>query len=123
MESLNLKRSHGVVKVSGLVLCSVGVTVLALYQGPELKSFIHHRLFHYTSHVGTNSARKWILGVILQSFAAAMWALWAVLQVHTSCSLSSHLCKNACVGLQCIFVCSKITAWYFIGTSVWGISI
>jgi len=55
MESLNLKRSHGVVKVSGLVLCSVGVTVLALYQGPELKSFIHHRLFHYTSHVGTNS--------------------------------------------------------------------
>ncbi|CAO2165161.1 unnamed protein product [Urochloa humidicola] len=80
MESLNLKRSHGVVKVCGLVLCSIGVTVLALYQGPELKSFVHHRLFHHTSHDGTNSSKKWILGVILQSFAAAMWALWAVLQ-------------------------------------------
>ena len=96
MESLNLKRSHGVVKVSGLVLCSVGVTVLALYQGPELKSFIHHRLFHHASHGGTNSARKWILGVILQSLAAAMWALWAVLQVYTANSLSMHLCNNAC---------------------------
>ena len=94
MESLNLKRSHGVVKVSGLVLCSVGVTVLALYQGPELKSFIHHRLFHHASHGGTNSARKWILGVILQSLAAAMWALWAVLQVYTASSLSMHLCNK-----------------------------
>lgn len=81
MESLNLKRSHGVGKVSSLVLCSIGVTVLALYQGPELKSFIHHHLFHRTSHDDTNSSRKWILGVILQCFAAAMWALWAVLQV------------------------------------------
>ncbi|KAG2598272.1 hypothetical protein PVAP13_5KG353700 [Panicum virgatum] len=100
MESLNLKRSHGVVKVSGLVLCSVGVTVLALYQGPELKSFIHHRLFHYTSHVGTNSARKWILGVILQSFAAAMWALWAVLQGHLFGEYPSKLLNTT---LQIVF--------------------
>ncbi|KAL6607933.1 hypothetical protein ACP70R_040996 [Stipagrostis hirtigluma subsp. patula] len=80
MESLNLRRFHGLVKVSGIVLCSIGVIVLAFYQGPELRSFIRHRLFHQTSHAGTNASRKWILGVLLQSFAAVMWALWAVLQ-------------------------------------------
>ncbi|CAL4956274.1 unnamed protein product [Urochloa decumbens] len=100
MESLNLKRSHGIVKVSGLVLCSIGVTVLALYQGPELKSFIHHRLFHQTSHDSTNSARKWILGVILQSFAAAMWALWAVLQGHLFGEYPSKLLNTT---LQIVF--------------------
>ncbi|CAL4975925.1 unnamed protein product [Urochloa decumbens] len=100
MESLNLKRSHGIVKVSGLVLCSIGVTVLALYQGPELKSFIHHRLFHETSHDSTNSTRKWILGVILQSFAAAMWALWAVLQGHLFGEYPSKLLNTT---LQIVF--------------------
>ncbi|KAL6597833.1 hypothetical protein ACP70R_046638 [Stipagrostis hirtigluma subsp. patula] len=80
METLNLNRTHGIVKVSGLVLCSIGVVVLALYLGPELKLFIHHDLFHHTSHTGTNSSRKWILGIVLQSFADLMWALWAVLQ-------------------------------------------
>ncbi|KAL6597832.1 hypothetical protein ACP70R_046637 [Stipagrostis hirtigluma subsp. patula] len=81
MESLNLRRFHGLVKVSGIVLCSIGVIVLAFYQGPELRSFIRHRLFHQTSHAGTNASRKWILGVLLQSFAAVMWALWAVLHI------------------------------------------
>jgi hypothetical protein len=81
MESLNLLRFHGLVKISGIVLCSIGVVVLALYQGSELKSFIHYHHFHYTSHDGADSSRKWILGTFLQSLAALMWALWAVLQV------------------------------------------
>ncbi|KAL6884612.1 hypothetical protein ACP4OV_010548 [Aristida adscensionis] len=78
METLILNRFHGIVKVFGLVLCSAGVIVLTLYQGPELKS--HHNIFHYTSHTGTNSSEKWVLGIVLQSFAAVMWALWTVLQ-------------------------------------------
>ncbi|KAL6884611.1 hypothetical protein ACP4OV_010547 [Aristida adscensionis] len=82
MESLNLRRFHGLVKFSGIVLCSIGVIVLAFYQGPELKSFINHRLFHHASHANTNSSDKWILGVFLQSLAALMWALWAILQGH-----------------------------------------
>lgn len=80
MESLKLKRFHGIVKVSGIVLCAVGVTVLALYQGPELKSFIHHPLFHHISRVDAHPSRNWILGILLQSLATAMFALWTVLQ-------------------------------------------
>ncbi|XP_006645981.1 WAT1-related protein At5g64700-like [Oryza brachyantha] len=80
VESLKLKMHHGVVKVSGIVFCAVGVTVLALYQGPDLKSFINHHLFPHTNSAGTHSLRNWILGIFLQSFATLMWALWAVLQ-------------------------------------------
>ncbi|KAL6878191.1 hypothetical protein ACP4OV_012361 [Aristida adscensionis] len=82
MESLNLQRFHGLVKFSGIVLCSIGAIVLAFYQGPELKSFVNHRLFHHTSHATTNSSNEWILGVFLQSLAALMWALWAIHQGH-----------------------------------------
>ncbi|XP_047054725.1 WAT1-related protein At5g64700-like isoform X2 [Lolium rigidum] len=80
MESLKLKRFHGIVKVSGIVLCAAGVTILALYQGPKLKSFIHHPVFHHASQVDTHPARRWILGILLQSFATAMFALWTVFQ-------------------------------------------
>lgn len=80
MESLKLKRFHGIVKVSGIVLCAAGVTVLALYQGPKLKSFIHHPVFHHASQVDAHPARSWILGILLQSFATAMFALWTVFQ-------------------------------------------
>lgn len=80
MESLKLKRFHGIVKVSGIVLCAAGVTVLALYQGPKLKSFIHHPVFHHASQVDAHPARSWILGILLQSFATAMFTLWTVFQ-------------------------------------------
>ncbi|KAI5009612.1 hypothetical protein ZWY2020_011749 [Hordeum vulgare] len=64
MESLQLKSYHGIVKVSGIVICVAGVTVLALCQGPELKSIVHHP----------------ILGILLQSLATVMFALWTVFQ-------------------------------------------
>ncbi|GJN18686.1 hypothetical protein PR202_gb05874 [Eleusine coracana subsp. coracana] len=91
MESLNLWKFHGLVKMSGIVLCSVGVVVLGLYQGPELKSFIHYHHFHYTSHDDANSSRKWILGTFLQSLAAVMWALWAIRQGRLSQEYPSKL--------------------------------
>ncbi|EMS51901.1 Auxin-induced protein 5NG4 [Triticum urartu] len=80
MESLKLKSFHGIVKVSGIVLCAVGVAVLALYQGPELKSIIHHPLFHHTRRVDIHASRSWILGILLQSLATLLFALWTVFQ-------------------------------------------
>jgi hypothetical protein len=80
MESLKLKRLHGMVKVSGIVLCAAGVTVLALYQGPLLKSFVHHPVFYHASRVD-HTSRSWILGILLQSLATVMFALWTVFQV------------------------------------------
>ncbi|KAM3299005.1 hypothetical protein ACQJBY_040480 [Aegilops geniculata] len=80
MESLQLKSIHGIVKVSGIVICAAGVTVLALYQGPELKSIVHHPIFRHPSRVDTHPSRSWILGILLQSLATVMFALWTVFQ-------------------------------------------
>uniref|UniRef100_A0A453DHG9 WAT1-related protein n=1 Tax=Aegilops tauschii subsp. strangulata TaxID=200361 RepID=A0A453DHG9_AEGTS len=80
MESLQLKSFHGIVKVSGIVICAAGVTVLALYQGPELKSIVHHPIFRHPSRVDTHPSRSWILGILLQSLATVMFALWTVFQ-------------------------------------------
>uniref|UniRef100_A0A453DHJ7 WAT1-related protein n=1 Tax=Aegilops tauschii subsp. strangulata TaxID=200361 RepID=A0A453DHJ7_AEGTS len=84
MESLQLKRFHGIMKVSGIVLCAAGVTVLTLYQGPELKSVVHYPLFHHASQVDTHPSRSWILGILLQSLATVLFALWTVVQVCIS---------------------------------------
>uniref|UniRef100_A0ACD5Z0Z9 Uncharacterized protein n=2 Tax=Avena sativa TaxID=4498 RepID=A0ACD5Z0Z9_AVESA len=75
MESLKLKRFHGILKVSGIVLCAAGVTVLALYQGPKPKSFVHH-----PSRADTHPSGNWTLGILLQSLAAVTFALWTVFQ-------------------------------------------
>uniref|UniRef100_A0A0D9V1U5 WAT1-related protein n=1 Tax=Leersia perrieri TaxID=77586 RepID=A0A0D9V1U5_9ORYZ len=84
MESLNLKRIHGIAKVSGVVFCIVGVIVLAFYQGPELKSFNHHHLLDRKNNVyaGVTShpTKTWILGIFLTILSTTSWALWTVLQ-------------------------------------------
>ncbi|KAI5013518.1 hypothetical protein ZWY2020_035771 [Hordeum vulgare] len=80
MESLKLRSFHGIVKVSGIVLCASGVAVLALYQGPELKSIIPHPLFHHTSQVDIHPSRSWVLGILLQALATLLFALWTVFQ-------------------------------------------
>ncbi|GJN18606.1 hypothetical protein PR202_gb05781 [Eleusine coracana subsp. coracana] len=84
MESLNLKRFHGIAKVVGVIFCIAGVILLAFYQGPELKSFNHHHLFHQISKsrsgVTSHSTRSWILGIFLTTLSTTAWALWTVLQ-------------------------------------------
>jgi len=84
METLNLKRFHGIAKVCGILFSLAGVIALAFYQGPEMKSFNHHHLFHHVSnfHGGvTAHPRTWILGIFLTTLSTTSWALWTVLQV------------------------------------------
>jgi len=80
METLNLKRFHGIAKVCGILFSLAGVIALAFYQGPEMKSFNHHHLFH---HYGVNAhpRRTWILGIFLTTLSTTSWALWTVFQV------------------------------------------
>uniref|UniRef100_K3XRW6 WAT1-related protein n=1 Tax=Setaria italica TaxID=4555 RepID=K3XRW6_SETIT len=84
IESLNMKRFQGIVKVTGIVFCFAGVIVLAFYQGPEMKSFNHHRLLHQTSNshatVIVHSVRTWLLGIFLMTLGTICWAFWTVLQ-------------------------------------------
>ncbi|XP_014753486.1 WAT1-related protein At5g64700 isoform X2 [Brachypodium distachyon] len=84
VEFLNLKRFYGIAKVSGVLFCIAGVIVLAFYQGPQLKSLNHHRLFHHisTTHhgVAAHPTTSWVLGIFLTTLSTSCWALWTVLQ-------------------------------------------
>ena len=86
METLNLKRFHGIAKASGVLFSIAGVIVLAFYQGPAFRSFIHRNPFHHTSnfHAGVTAhpKRVWIFGIFLTTLSTTSWALWTVLQVR-----------------------------------------
>jgi hypothetical protein len=85
MESVNMKRLHGIAKTTGILLCIAGVVILAFYEGPVLKSIHHNQLL--MTHGATNgistthSKNKWILGIFLMTLSVSSWSLWAVLQV------------------------------------------
>jgi hypothetical protein len=88
MESLKLKKFHGKVKIAGILLCIAGVTVMALYDGPMLESFNHHRLFQDGSSSSPGggaqySKKQWALGIFLMILYNVLAGLWTVLQACT----------------------------------------
>ncbi|XP_006644287.1 WAT1-related protein At5g64700-like [Oryza brachyantha] len=112
MESLNLRRIHGIAKVSGVVFCIIGVIVLAFYQGPEFKSFDHHRLINHTNTVyagaTSQSTKTWILGIFLTILSTTSWALWTVLQGPMLEAYPSKLLNTTIqivfATIQCFFI-------------------
>ncbi|KAG8051697.1 hypothetical protein GUJ93_ZPchr0001g32402 [Zizania palustris] len=112
MESLNLKRIHGIAKVSGVVFCIIGVVILAFYQGPEVKSFNHHHLFYHMSTVyaGVTSqpTKTWVLGIFLTTLSTTCWALWTVLQGPMLEAYPSKLLNTTLqmifATIQCFFI-------------------
>ncbi|XP_052168344.1 WAT1-related protein At5g64700-like [Oryza glaberrima] len=115
MESLNLKRINGIAKVSGVVLCIVGVIILAFYQGPELKSFNHQHLFRTSTVYAaatSHPATTWILGIFLTTLSTTCWALWTVLQgpmleVYPSKLLNTTI-QIVFATIQCFFIALAI---------------
>ncbi|KAJ3682479.1 hypothetical protein LUZ60_015052 [Juncus effusus] len=82
METLIIKRIHGMAKVAGVVLCLAGVIVLAFYVGPAIHPLNHHRLFHQSGNSAgqVHSKGTWIKGTFLLIFAQTAWSFWLVVQ-------------------------------------------
>ncbi|XP_021309000.1 WAT1-related protein At5g64700 [Sorghum bicolor] len=108
IESLNVKRFQGIAKLTGIVLCLAGVIELAFYQGPELKSFNHHRLLHHISNshaeVTAPTVRSWLLGIFLMTLGTVFWALWTVLQGPMLDAYPSKLLNTT---LQMVFAATQ----------------
>ncbi|XP_039847864.1 WAT1-related protein At5g64700-like isoform X1 [Panicum virgatum] len=112
METLNLKRFHGIAKICGILFSLAGVIVLAFYQGPEMKSFNHHHLFHHVSNfhggVTAHPRRTWILGIFLTTLSTTSWALWTVLQGPMLEAYPSKLLNTTLqmifATIQCFFI-------------------
>ncbi|KAG8051698.1 hypothetical protein GUJ93_ZPchr0001g32691 [Zizania palustris] len=105
METLNLKRIHGIAKVSGVLFSIAGVIILAFYQGPELRSlnFQHLSSQVNSTHTGittTYPTRTWTSGVLLTVLSTTSWALWTVLQGPM---LEAYPCKLVNTTIQMIF--------------------
>ncbi|KAL5222596.1 hypothetical protein ABZP36_027309 [Zizania latifolia] len=112
METLNLKRIHGIAKVSGVLFSIAGVIILAFYQGPELKSlsFQHPSNQMNSTHTGitTYPTRTWTLGILLTVLSTTSWALWTVLQgpmleVYPSKLLNTTI-QMIFATVQCFFI-------------------
>lgn len=104
METLKLRSVHGIAKACGILLCVAGVIVLALYQGPQLKSLNHQQLLK--QHAGAaaaqvhHSSREWALGIFLMTTSVVIWSLWTVKQGPLLLEYPSKLLNTT---LQCAF--------------------
>jgi hypothetical protein len=86
MESVTIKRLHGMAKVLGAVLGVSGALVFAFVKGPPIK-FLH---WHPATDNGQNSNSSiqhssrgdWIKGSLIMLSANTAWCLWLILQVH-----------------------------------------
>jgi hypothetical protein len=85
MESVTIKRLHGMAKVLGAVLGVSGALVFAFVKGPPIK-FLH---WHPATDNGQNSNSSiqhssrgdWIKGSLIMLSANTAWCLWLILQV------------------------------------------
>ncbi|CAL5062462.1 unnamed protein product [Urochloa decumbens] len=103
METLKLRSVHGLAKASGILLCVGGVIVLALYEGPELKSMNHHQLLqHHASAAAAHahSKEEWALGIFLMTTSVVIWSFWTVKQGPLLLEYPSKLLNTT---LQCLF--------------------
>ncbi|KAL5198920.1 hypothetical protein ABZP36_002432 [Zizania latifolia] len=104
METMNMRTTHGMAKASGILLCIGGVIVLALYQGPEFRSFNHHQLLQRAGSAAAaghaHSKKDWAMGIFLMTTSVVIWALWTVKQGPLLLEYPSKLLNTT---LQCVF--------------------
>ncbi|EPS63767.1 hypothetical protein M569_11017, partial [Genlisea aurea] len=96
MESVNLRRITGIMKIGGVSVCMGGVITIAFYQGPPLNLMVTHHRHH--SEEQTIGTRTWINGVFLMLLANFSWSLWMILQVRV---LKTYPSKLMLTTMQC----------------------
>ncbi|CAL5075825.1 unnamed protein product [Urochloa decumbens] len=101
MEVVKLRSSHGIAKVTGIVLCLAGVLVVAFFTGPALSPVNHHRAFH-TSHTSSDLTSRvtWIKGTFLKLFGDITWSLWIIFQAAL---LKEYPNRMLVTVTQCVF--------------------
>lgn len=90
MESVTIKRLHGMAKVLGSVLGVSGALVFAFVKGPPIK-FLHchpatDKSQNSNSSIQHSSRGDWIKGSLIMLSANTAWCLWLILQVSSSSS-------------------------------------
>ncbi|KAK7350389.1 hypothetical protein VNO77_08969 [Canavalia gladiata] len=92
MEKVNFGSLRFLAKVVGTVICVSGAVSMALLKGPKL---LNAEKLPYNSILGSGN-ENWLLGCLSLVGCCIAWALWLILQVPASASLtrSSQTRKN-----------------------------
>ncbi|KAL1194561.1 WAT1-related protein [Cardamine amara subsp. amara] len=105
LETLTLKKSHGVAKVFGSIVGMLGALVFAFVKGPSL---INHHNKKTISNDAVQSTKDSVKGSITMLAANTCWCLWIVLQTKV---MKEYPAKLRLVTLQCFFSCIQTAVW------------
>ncbi|CAL9217724.1 unnamed protein product [Arabidopsis halleri] len=105
LETVTLKKSHGVAKVIGSMVGMLGALVFAFVKGPSL-------INHYNSSTIPNgtvpSTKNSVKGSITMLAANTCWCLWIIMQSKV---MKEYPAKLRLVTLQCFFSCIQTAVW------------
>ncbi|CAD5314706.1 unnamed protein product [Arabidopsis thaliana] len=105
LETVTLKKSHGVAKVTGSMVGMLGALVFAFVKGPSL-------INHYNSSTISNgtvpSTKNSVKGSITMLAANTCWCLWIIMQSKV---MKEYPAKLRLVALQCLFSCIQSAVW------------
>ncbi|KAJ3682488.1 hypothetical protein LUZ60_015061 [Juncus effusus] len=78
METIEIRRIHGMAKAAGIVLCLAGVVVMAFYVGSAIHPLNHHHFFHQSGNSTgqVHSKGTWIKGTFLLLLGSTGGSLW-----------------------------------------------
>ncbi|KAL6218173.1 PREDICTED: WAT1-related protein At1g43650 [Fragaria vesca subsp. vesca] len=109
MESISIKKMHGLAKVLGSVSSLSGALVYALIKGPPLKfmNWFPENLDHQI-HPQSSSKGEWIKGSLIMLSANTAWSMWLILQGPI---VKEYPAKLRLTALQCFFSCMQSAFW------------
>ncbi|XP_024007474.1 WAT1-related protein At1g43650 isoform X2 [Eutrema salsugineum] len=105
LETVTLKKSHGVAKVFGSIVGMLGALVFAFVKGPSL---INHYKSKTISNDDVPSTKDSVKGSFTMLAANTCWCLWIVLQSKV---MKEYPAKLRLVTLQCAFSCIQTAVW------------
>ncbi|KAK9747657.1 hypothetical protein RND81_02G006300 [Saponaria officinalis] len=79
LETLNLRKRHGLAKAIGTIVSLLGVMTITLYRGPAIRS-----LWKSSIHLTRGEFKSnWIKGPILSVASCIAWSIWFTMQGYT----------------------------------------
>ncbi|XP_010530244.1 PREDICTED: WAT1-related protein At1g43650 [Tarenaya hassleriana] len=112
LETLSLKKTHGLAKALGSAVGVSGAFVFAFVKGPSLINQRSGGGDVASNDVVSMSTENWLKGSITMLSANTSWCLWLVLQTKV---MKEYPAKLRLVALQCFFSC--------IQTAIWAVSV
>ncbi|XP_027090542.1 WAT1-related protein At1g43650-like [Coffea arabica] len=105
MESLSIKKRHGMAKVLGSLIGLSGAMVFAFVKGPQLHFMDWSNSHHQdtpSSNIKTTSQGQFVKGSLIMLLANTAWSAWLII---LGLIVKEYPAKMRLTALQCLFSC------------------